>query len=353
LYVGEFKTYCVNYEDYGFEGSVKVTSTCDAKLKKNISFQFDTNSPKCLEFGGVKVGYDTICLRVCEITTNRCSDFRLIVKVLPTKLRAVFRDTVYKDSSAIYCIKTTSFQTKPKTFVNNCPSGNDVAFTLDKGKVCVTYKGLKPGVDTACIEICDSLGNCVYVDMQIWVVTFLDPPVAVDDIDTTFLNKMLIINEMANDKINGKLMEMELISKPRFGSVTMSPDMKVQYFVKDEVNCRQIDSFAYRICNQDGCDTAMIKVYIRCPKVVVYTGFSPNEDNENDVFTVTDIDLYPNNEVNVYNRWGNEVFFKRGYKNEWKGTWNGKELPDGTYYYVIKLNDDEHTVLSGYLQLHR
>jgi gliding motility-associated-like protein len=109
----------------------------------------------------------------------------------------------------------------------------------------------------------------------------------------------------------------------------------------------------YRICNQDGCDSAMIKIYIRCPKVKVYNGFSPNDDGENETFTITDIDLFPNNEVTIYNRWGNEVYFKQGYNNEWKGTWNGKELPDGTYYYVLQLNDDEHTMLTGFLQIQR
>jgi gliding motility-associated-like protein len=355
LYVGEFKTYCINYQDYGFEGAVKVTSTCDAKLKKNISFQFDPNSPKCVEFGGVKVGYDTVCLRVCEIATNRCSDFRLIVKVLPSKLKLILRDTVYKDSSATYCFKTTSFQTKPKTFVNKCPnsSGNDVLFTLNNNTFCITYKGLKVGVDTACIELCDSLGNCINIDVQVWVKVFTDPPVAVDDIDTTLINRVLVIDEMKNDKINGKLMEMELVSKPRLGNVTMTTDMKIQYIAADEVNCTKIDSFLYRICNQDGCDTAMIKIYIRCPKVKVYNGFSPNDDGSNETFTITDIDFFPNNQVTIYNRWGNEIFFKKGYNNEWKGTWNGKELPDGTYFYVIELNDDDHTMLSGYLQIHR
>lgn len=355
LYVGEFKLHCVNYEDYGFEGNVEVTSICEAKLKNNITHQFDAQSPKCIEYGGVKVGYDTICLRVCEKLTNRCSEFKLIVKVLPSKLKAIFRDTVLVDSSATYCFKVNSFQTKAKTFVNTCPdkSGKDVTFTLNAATQCVTYKGKKVGVDTACISICDSLGNCFDLEMQVWVNSFIDPPLAKDDIDTAIINKVLIIDEMKNDQINGKLMDMDLVSKPRLGLLTMTPDKKIQYLATDEKYCTQIDSFMYYLCNQDGCDSAMIKIYIRCPKVKVYTGVSSNDDGNNDTFFIEDIELFPNNEVKIYNRWGNEVYFKKGYKNEWKGDWNGKQLPDGTYYYIIELNDDERTMLSGYLQLHR
>ncbi len=354
LYVSDTKLHCINLDDYGFEGLVDVTTTCDAKLKKNISFQFDANSKKCIEFKGLKVGWDTICIRVCEKATNRCSDYRLMVKVLPSKLASIFRDTIALGDSGKYCLSAKNQQTNPMFFNNKCPNNsNDVAFSLNTNTKCIVYESLKLGIDTACIQLGDSLGNCENVEIQIWVVLSLKPPLAVDDIDTTVINKKLIIDEMLNDKINGTLMDMELVSKPRLGTVTMTNDMKIEYFVKDELNCAKIDSFLYRICNQDGCDSAMIRIYIRCPKVKVYNGFSPNDDGENETFTITDIDLFPNNEVTIYNRWGNEVYFKEGYKNEWKGTWNGKELPDGTYYYVLELNDDEHTMLTGYIQIQR
>lgn len=355
LYVGEFKLYCINYEDYGFEGVVEVTSTCEANLKNNITHQFDAQSPKCVEYGGVKVGYDTICLKVCEKATNRCSEFKMIIKVLQSKQKAVYRDTIVVNTSETYCFKVSNLQTNPKSIVNNCPdkSGNDVEFTLNLSTLCVTYSGKKVGLDTACITICDSLANCFDLDMHIWVINSTNLPIAVDDIDTTVINKQLVIDEMANDKINGKLMEMELISKPRLGLLSMTADMKIQYLATDEKYCTQIDSFSYYICNQDGCDSAKVKIYIRCPKVKVYNGISTNGDDTNDTFVIDDIDLFPNNEVKIYNRWGSQVFFKKGYKNEWKGDWNGKQLPDGTYFYIIELKDEDRTMLSGYLQIHR
>jgi gliding motility-associated-like protein len=47
---------------------------------------------------------------------------------------------------------------------------------------------------------------------------------------------------------------------------------------------------------------------------------------------------YPDNILIVYNRWGNIVYQKTSYSNEWKGTNNnGENLPEGTYYVTIKI----------------
>ncbi|WP_438263946.1 DUF7507 domain-containing protein, partial [Algibacter lectus] len=78
----------------------------------------------------------------------------------------------------------------------------------------------------------------------------------------------------------------------------------------------------------------------------VYNEFSPNSDGDNDFFLISCIENYPNNKLEVYNRWGNIVYQAKGYSNTWDGTSNGrvtineaKELPVGTYYYVLDLGD--------------
>lgn len=80
--------------------------------------------------------------------------------------------------------------------------------------------------------------------------------------------------------------------------------------------------------------------------LVVYNEFSPNGDGVNDYFKIDCISRYPNNTLQVYNRWGNIVFEKRSYSNDWDGTPNGRaivqkedQLPVGTYYYVLDLGD--------------
>ena len=42
--------------------------------------------------------------------------------------------------------------------------------------------------------------------------------------------------------------------------------------------------------------------------------------------------------VQVYNRYGSKVYESTNYRNQWNGTYNGKALPDATYYYVVKFD---------------
>jgi gliding motility-associated-like protein len=76
-------------------------------------------------------------------------------------------------------------------------------------------------------------------------------------------------------------------------------------------------------------------------------GFSPNGDGVNDVFVIRGISIYPNNKLTIINRWGNVVFEKDNYDNTWDGKstqgirFGGDELPDGTYFYILDLGNNE------------
>jgi gliding motility-associated-like protein len=84
-------------------------------------------------------------------------------------------------------------------------------------------------------------------------------------------------------------------------------------------------------------------------------GFSPNGDGANDFFVVHGIDAYPINVISIYNRWGNIVYEKENYQNEWNGENNlGEALPDATYFVVLSVEaGDEQIVLKGYVDLRR
>ncbi|MEI3802550.1 MULTISPECIES: MBG domain-containing protein [unclassified Chitinophaga] len=64
---------------------------------------------------------------------------------------------------------------------------------------------------------------------------------------------------------------------------------------------------------------------------------TPNGDGKNDLWVVKNIDMYPQNEVKIFDRSGRMVFHQRGYTNNWNGTVNGQRLAEGTYYYIIDL----------------
>ena len=72
-------------------------------------------------------------------------------------------------------------------------------------------------------------------------------------------------------------------------------------------------------------------------ELVIATAFTPNGDGANDTWIIDNITLHPNARVTIINREGNSVFESVGYQTPWDGTFEGKELPVDTYYYVIDL----------------
>jgi len=71
-----------------------------------------------------------------------------------------------------------------------------------------------------------------------------------------------------------------------------------------------------------------------------FNSFSPNGDGANDSFFIGNLSLYPNNTLDIYNRYGQKVLTKNPYNNDWNGTYFGTELPSGTYFYILDTHDD-------------
>lgn len=78
--------------------------------------------------------------------------------------------------------------------------------------------------------------------------------------------------------------------------------------------------------------------YVQIPVAI-----TPNGDGLNDVFIIDGIEDYPDNELTIFNRWGDLVFKASDYKNDWEGNSNTgiqigtTNLPDGTYFYHFKV----------------
>jgi gliding motility-associated-like protein len=68
--------------------------------------------------------------------------------------------------------------------------------------------------------------------------------------------------------------------------------------------------------------------------------FSPNNDGINDVWDIPSLIPYPKCSVDIYSRSGHLVFHSIGYSKAWDGKLNGKPLPVGTYYYLIRGSDN-------------
>lgn len=102
----------------------------------------------------------------------------------------------------------------------------------------------------------------------------------------------------------------------------------------------------------DPCDPAPTQSYciLSFPE-----GISPNGDGKNDNWTITGADYFEKNHLQIFNRFGTEVYHKEYYTNEFVGkanvsTLGGELLPDGTYFYVFDKNNGEEAV-KGYLYI--
>ena len=93
--------------------------------------------------------------------------------------------------------------------------------------------------------------------------------------------------------------------------------------------------------NENGCEgpVSAIQITIIDCEIVIPSAFTPNGDEMNDVWQIIDLDeVYPDNQVMVYSRWGDKVYEsdKGNYEGRpWDGNYGGNALPVGSYYYIL------------------
>lgn len=80
-------------------------------------------------------------------------------------------------------------------------------------------------------------------------------------------------------------------------------------------------------------------------KILIPNAFSPNGDGMNDTWEITSITGNTNVIVEIYNRWGELIFYSKGYTEPWNGTYKNQPVLEGTYAYIVRVDDS--TVLRG------
>lgn len=85
-----------------------------------------------------------------------------------------------------------------------------------------------------------------------------------------------------------------------------------------------------------GCVDSSTILLTKMDKLFIPNAITPETGDQNAFWDIKGTEAYQELEVRVYNRWGSLVHEQRGYAKPWDGTLNGKPLPTGTYYYVLK-----------------
>ncbi|MGI4804906.1 MAG: PKD domain-containing protein [Janthinobacterium lividum] len=94
-------------------------------------------------------------------------------------------------------------------------------------------------------------------------------------------------------------------------------------------------TYKLTVTSADSCSNAdeITVTVLKAP--VIPNTFTPNNDGINDIWNIKYLDSYPNVIVEVFNRYGERVYYSVGYSTAWDGRYKGEELPVGTYYYII------------------
>jgi gliding motility-associated-like protein len=220
------------------------------------------------------------------------------------------------------------------------------------------------GNDSYDYQVCDIDGNCTIAKVHITIGSEIlnNPPVAVNDTVMTLINIQSIIPVLANDSDpdNNQLI-VSICGQPSHGSIILNEDQTFSYFPATDYT--GTDEFCYSICDNGTpslCSTAKVIITIvpdeQRPVLIIYNTFTPNGDTKNDTWWIEGIESYRDNEVTIFNRWGDEVWHAENYDNQlvvWDGSnKNGEKLPDATYFYIIKLRSINET-FSGWVMIHK
>lgn len=164
-------------------------------------------------------------------------------------------------------------------------------------------------------------------------------------------NSKVIFDLFGEQLTPSKVLKTGFIKTPKHGKVKFNTDESVVYIPYRDV-CEETDLFSYFIKTPEGIDTIEIQVEILCESLTILNGFSPDGDGQNDTFTILGVQNYPDNSLLIFNKWGEQVYAEKGYKNDWSGSRAmGENLAseDSVYYYVFE--DGKGKSYSGYLQI--
>lgn len=166
------------------------------------------------------------------------------------------------------------------------------------------------------------------------------------------------VSLIANDILGGSTnFDITLVDGPLFGTVDTAA-LELGNFVISLLPTEFGQTVVtYEICNTDCpdiCSTSTLTINVAqsenpfVPNTVTPNGDGANDDLVFDVITFSDPEDIPDNELIIFNRWGDIIFQAKPYNNDWNGlNMEGQPIPEATYYYVLRLNISRGEIIRG------
>lgn len=197
------------------------------------------------------------------------------------------------------------------------------------------WNSTPPQYDTIVYGLCEGKYNFILrdslnckIDTMLNVKVFTMPEIEIKiDPDTGTYIKYPVVTFSFDNKSIDSIQIIEWFWN--FGDTTYSAEFS-PVKVYDRVGSFDV---WLRYTTDDECvDSVSFKFDVKEVQLTIPNIFTPNGDGFNELFEVTDLDKYMSNDIAIYNRWGKKVYDIDNYRGEW----DGENLPDGVYFYVIK-----------------
>ncbi|MFK8058022.1 MAG: HYR domain-containing protein [Saprospiraceae bacterium] len=204
-------------------------------------------------------------------------------------------------------------------------------------------QSLSPGLSGSYTVTATMPNGCSSPASEPIELTVLSAPEAVDDFfDFTLESDGGTINILGNDILSANGTTVTITREALYGTATVNQDGFIVY--TSNATAPREDRVEYEVCYVDCpslCSRAIINIELDydTETCITTTVITPNGDGQNDEFYVScleDPTQLPQNSLTIYNEYGDEVYSAAPYLNNWEGTYNGKRLPDGTYYFLFR-----------------
>ncbi|SMC59902.1 gliding motility-associated C-terminal domain-containing protein [Moheibacter sediminis] len=247
----------------------------------------------------------TIYAKVKDNSASACYNVAEIELIVPSA------ENVNYEPNVVFCLGTSEVLSVPNEFVSYQWNGlidDDLDQNLNSNEVIITHPG------NYFLTVTD-INNCTF---NVPFTAILDGMPEVTDV---IINGNSITVEVSPSgqyeySLNGIFWQ----SSNTFHNVEIAD---YEIYVRDFTGCRN-DGYEF--------------IFFNVPNFI-----SPNGDGYNDVWTIRGITQYPDAHVQIFDRYGKLFIDRKAGNNDtvWDGKYLGREIPSGTYWYIIKLKDEK------------
>ncbi|MEZ4931797.1 MAG: HYR domain-containing protein [Saprospiraceae bacterium] len=227
------------------------------------------------------------------------------------------------------------------------PFGN--VFSNERCPVTAAISASTPYSVTVNVDGCTSSDDTL--------VTVITAPIANDETVVGIVNTAQSFNVVVNDVLATDNYTIVVKQNPSHGNVSYNGEGVFTYTPQKDF--RETDIMAYEICYDecpDLCDIAFVTILVRYPvdQCIATTVITPNGDGINDPFVVSCLELggCPNNQLFIFNQWGDQVFEVPAYNNTWEETYTMARMCRIIYFYIFQC-DESSPAEKGFVVIHR